>query len=86
MGAPRAEGSHHRSHFHEGEPADYDSEIVVGVALHMCFVYQNGYTALIRASYSGFSLETTKALLAAGADKEAKDTVGGDAYEGRRVD
>ena len=36
---------------------------------------QDGFTALISASWKG-NLEVVKALLSAGADKEAKDYVG----------
>ena len=43
---------------------------------------QNGLTALISASYFGH-VESVKALLAAGANKEAKDNVGGYGGEGR---
>ena len=39
-------------------------------------VSQNGWTPLIAASHNG-RLEVVGALLAAGADKEAKDEVGG---------
>ena len=41
----------------------------------MNVVSQNGWTALISASGGGYH-EVVKALLAAGADKEAKNEVG----------
>ena len=45
-------------------------------ALDGTAVSQNGWTPLIAASHNG-RLEVVGALLAAGADKEAKDEVGG---------
>ena len=54
----------------ENEPADS-----VGVALYV--VSQYCAIALIRAGSCEGSLEVVRALLAAGADKDAQDVVGG---------
>ena len=55
----------------DGE-AHYDDD----AALYYIIMSQKGDTALAWASYNGH-LEVVKVLLIAGADKEAKDKVGG---------